>query len=216
MHPARYIDISVPLGPDTTVYPGDPPPRLYWPGWSHAKGDPANVGSLDACLHAATHADAPWHFIPTGWRIDEVPLDRWLGLCTVLDLTQIGRRIDADALQTADVPGDCRRLLLKTRNGARDYWREPFDPEFVYLDASAARWCVGRGIVTLGFDYLTIDPPTEPTFPAHLELLGAGAVILECLNLRDVAAGEYELLAAPVRVQGADAAWCRAILREEA
>ena len=29
---ARYLDISVPTSPGTTVYPGDPAPRFLWPG----------------------------------------------------------------------------------------------------------------------------------------------------------------------------------------
>jgi arylformamidase len=66
----------------------------------------------------------------------------------------------------------------------------------------------------VGLDYLTIDPPTEPTFPAHLEFLGHETVILENICLREVPAGEYELLAAPVKVTGVDGGWCRALLRE--
>jgi len=42
-----------------------------------------------------------------------------------------------------------------------------------------------------------------------------GALILENICLRDVAAGTYELLAAPVNLQGVDGGWCRALLRTE-
>ena len=215
MRSVRYIDISVPLGPGTTVYPGDPPPRLSWPAWSHERGDVGNLGYFEGSLHAGTHADAPWHFVRGGLRLDEVPLGHWLGPCYVADLTHAERCVDATLLDAAGVPTDCRRLLLKTRNGSTEYWREPFKPDFVYLHASAARWCVRRGIVTVGFDYLTVDPLSEPTFPAHLALLGGGAVIIECLNLAHAPPGGYELLAAPVRLQGADGGWCRATLRSE-
>ena len=72
-----------------------------------------------------------------------------------------------------------------------------------------------QGIFTVGLDYLTIDPPQETTFPAHHILLGNNVVLIEYLNLRHVAAGPYELIAAPVNIAEADGAWCRALLFTE-
>jgi kynurenine formamidase len=40
-------------------------------------------------------------------------------------------------------------------------------------------------------------------------------VIIENLRLREVAAGPYELIAAPIHLQGVDGGWCRALLRLE-
>jgi len=74
---------------------------------------------------------------------------------------------------------------------------------------------VARDIWTVGLDYLTVDPPTEPTFPAHMELLGHEVVIIENLCLREVAAGPCELIAAPIHLHGVDGGWCRALLRLE-
>jgi len=212
---ARYIDISIPTDARTTVFPGDPSPEISWPGWSHEKGNPANVGFFHGGLHHGTHVDAPWHFIPGGKRLHEMPLDHWLGECQVLDLTAEARGITAGSLEKAGVREGMKRLLFKTRNSRTDYWHEPWNPDFIFIDESAARWCTGRGILLVGLDYLTIDPPTSPAFPAHMELLGNETLILENINLRDVEAGVYELLAAPVNLQGVDGAWTRALLRQE-
>ena len=54
-------------------------------------------------------------------------------------------------------------------------------------------------MLLIGLDYLTINPPTEPTFPAHLELLSHKTLVLEDICLRHVPVGTYELLAAPIR-----------------
>ncbi len=211
---ARYIDISIPTSPATTVFPGDPAPEFFWPGWTHEKGNPANVGFYKGGLHHGTHVDAPWHFIPGGKKLDAIPVEIWLGACEVVDLRDLTRCVDAAALDAARIPEGTTRLLLKTRNGDVDYWTRPWNPEFIYIAQSAARWCTTRGVRLVGLDYLTIDPPTEPTFPAHLELLGRETVILENICLREVPAGAYELLAAPVKVAGVDGGWCRALLRE--
>jgi arylformamidase len=210
---ARYIDISVPTRPSTTVYPGDPAPQFFWPGWTHEKGNPANVGFFNGGLHHGTHVDAPWHFIAGGQRLHQVPMDRWIGPCWVADLTGEPECVTAAALDRAGIPADTRRLLCKTRNGLAEYWSLPWNPHFIYIRRCAAQWCVRRGLWTVGLDYLTVDPPSEPTFPAHLELLGHEVVILENLCLRDVAEGPYELIAAPINLEGVDGGWCRPLLR---
>ena len=211
----RYLDISVPTSPGTTVYPGDPAPQFLWPGWTHEKGDPANVGFYQGGLHHGTHVDVPWHFIPGAQRLHEVPLDRWLGPCWVADLTREPACVTAAALDGAGVPAHTKRLLLKTRNSLTDYWHQPWNPHFIYIHRSAAEWCVAHGVWTIGLDYLTIDPPSEAAFPAHVTLLGNGVVIIENLRLREVAAGPYELIAAPINLHGVDGGWCRALLRVE-
>lgn len=211
----RYLDISVPTSAATTVFPGDSPPHFSWPGWNHANGDPANVGFYQGGLHHGTHVDAPWHFIKGGRKLDEMPLDHWLGPCEVLDLRLLTRCIDAAALEAAGIPAGTRRLLFKTRNSDSDYWHEPWNPNFIFIEKSAAEWCTSHQILTVGLDYLTIDPPDAPTFPAHRELLGKETLIIENLRLRDVAPGTYELLAAPVHLLGVDGGWCRALLRTE-
>lgn len=209
----KFLDISIPTCPSTTVFPGDPSPEFDWPGWTHEKGNPANVGFFRGGLHHGTHVDAPWHFIKGGRRLDQMPLDHWLGPCEVVDLTHLTRCVDAAALDGAKISPSARRLLFKTRNGETDYWTEPWNPEFIYIADSAARWCTSRGLLLIGLDYLTIDSPSEPTFPAHLELLGKETLILENICLRHVPAGNYELLAAPINLIGVDGGWCRALLR---
>ncbi len=211
---AQYIDVSVPLSDTTTIYPGDPKPELGWPYWNREKGDPASVGFYRGGLHYGTHVDAPWHFVD-GPTLDQVPLDRWLGPCWVADLTAETQCVTAETLRNAGIPPDTKRLLLKTRNGQTDYWNEPWNPHFIYIDVTAAEWCVQNGLWTVGLDYLTIDPPHEPAFPAHRTLLGNNVVVIENLNLRHVRPGAYELLAAPIHIPKADGAWCRAILRTE-
>lgn len=210
---ARYFDISVPAGPETTVFPGDPVPEVFWPLASHERGDAFNLGVYHGVLHFGTHADAPWHFIPEAKRLDQLPLDRWVGPCWVAEFPPDLAVIHANDLDRAGIPAGVRRLLLKTRNSHTDYWLEPFRPDFVCLHASAAQWCVDRKIMTVGLDYITIDPPDAPDFPAHTILLANETAILEGLALGAIVPGEYELIAAPIRLLGVDGAWCRALLR---
>lgn len=53
----------------------------------------------------------------------------------------------------------------------------------------------------------------EDPAETHRLLLGAGVWILEGIRLRGVEPGEYELLCLPLRIEGADGAPARALIR---
>jgi arylformamidase len=125
--------------------------------------------------------------------------------------------ITAEWLEGARVPPDARRILFKTRNSR--LWADPTHKstrDIVAVGASAARWCVERGVRLVGIDYLTIEPqgPEKAGYPTHHTLLGAGVVIIEGLDLRDVAPRGYELVCAPLKIAGGDGAPARVFLLE--
>ena len=123
--------------------------------------------------------------------------------------------VSAEWLESADVPKGTERLLIRTSNS--ELWNDPthqFTREIVAVNASAARWCVDRGIRLVGVDYLTIEPqgPEKAGYPTHMTLLGAGVVIIEALDLRGIAPGAYELVCAPLKIAGGDGAPARVFL----
>jgi arylformamidase len=90
------IDISRPIGPNTPVWPGDPPVLVERVARIEA-GDPADVSRLQLGTHTGTHVDPPAHFLPGGVTVDELPLDVLVGPAVVADLTGVPA-IDAGAL----------------------------------------------------------------------------------------------------------------------
>jgi arylformamidase len=163
--------------------------------------------------------DAPFHFYKDGAGIDELPLEVLLGRCRVFDLTHITEHISPEILETCDwkAAGEegVTRVLFKTRNSR--HWANDdheFDKEFIALTGDAAMQLVHRGVKLVGVDYLSVEAHGSKTHPVHDTLLGAGVVIIEALNLSDVAAGDYELIALPLKLKGADGAPARVVLRE--
>lgn len=209
-----YIDISVTISPSLPVWPGDPRISITLSS-SLERGDLANVSRLDIGTHTGTHLDAPWHFIPTGAREDQLPLDVLIGHCWVSDLTQLDRQIEAADLDAAGVPEGTERLLLKTRNS--ELWTthpDTFVREYIALNPSAARWVVEHGIRLVGIDYLSIEPFDSTSGETHHILLGAGVIPVETLDLRQVSQGTYTLFCLPLKIAGADGAPCRAVLMQ--
>jgi arylformamidase len=129
-------------------------------------------------------------------------------------LTGITSHISATTLEACDLK-KVTRALFKTHNSR--HWANndtEFDKNFIALTADAAMYLVHCGVTLVGVDYLSVEAYDSKTHPVHDTLLGAGVVIIEALNLSDVSAGDYELIALPLKLKGADGAPARVVLRE--
>lgn len=211
----RLYDISVPLSSRTPTYPGDPGIEVR--EWlSLANGDPANVSVLHFGAHSGTHIDAPAHFIAGAPRIESLSLENLLGEALVVRVPDEANAIDAEFVR-ANVPSDTHRVLFKTSNSK--FWedaQEAFQEHYVYLTDDGAEELTRKGVALVGIDYLSIEKFQSPDFKTHHALLSRGVVILEGLNLSQVAPGRYELICLPLKISdgGGDGAPARAVLRE--
>src|SRR5437870_307766 len=105
------IDISLPIGPETPVWPGDPP-VLVEPVARVADGDPADVSRLTMGTHTGTHVDPPAHFLPGTATVDALELDVLLGSAVVAGFP--AGPIDGAALESVALAEGSTRVLLKT------------------------------------------------------------------------------------------------------
>jgi arylformamidase len=206
----NWIDVTVPIRPGMVVYEGDPPVCLERTA-SLANDDLANVSRLDFGVHTGTHIDAPIHFLEGGAGIESLDVDALIGPAVVADATALQSDIDARALESLDIPRGAHRILFKTAN-SRLWELDQFSGGFIGLTADAAQLLVGRGVRLVGIDYLSIAPRRDPA-PTHRILLEAGCVILEGLDLRSVAPGNYDLIALPLLIPGSDGGPARVLLR---
>ena len=207
-----FHDITRPLRTSLAPWPGDTAFdfRLTW---RMDAGSSVNVGAVTMGTHNGTHADAPFHFLPDGARIDGVDPAIYIGAAVVADVTgagwTIGRNALADAARHFGQNG-VTRLLLKT--GA---WPDDtrFPDRIPLLAPDVPAWLGENGVRLLGLDIPSVDAIESGDLPIHHALAAAGVCILESLDLSAVAAGVYELIALPLKIAGGDAAPVRAILR---
>lgn len=210
----KIYDVTIPLSENIPVFPGDPKVKIEKFS-SLENGDSANVSQIFCCTHAATHVDAPSHFIEGGKKIDEIDLNKLIGDCYVMELDKNVTVITAEHVENLD---NVERLLFKTRNS--EFWNETeqvFREDFTYIEPKAARILVEKGIKLVGIDYLSVDKFGSVDFPTHKILLENEVVILEGLDLREVSAGDYEIICLPLKIQGGtgDGAPARTILRKK-
>lgn len=207
----RIWDISEPLDEQTAVYPGDTPFSREWV-MRMEQGASCNVSTVRATVHAGTHADAPLHYDSKGKDSASVDLRKYLGRCRVVDVRGVGNPalIPAAALTPAMLQG-AERILFRT---SERHDRASFDPSFTAVGPEAARVLVAAGIVLCGIDTPSVDHATSKDLAAHHVFLHGDVALLENLDLTGVPAGDYELIALPLRAVGADGTPVRAILRE--
>ncbi|MEM3676158.1 MAG: hypothetical protein QXV22_03775, partial [Thermoplasmataceae archaeon] len=114
------------------------------------------------------------------------------------------------SITAEDIPDKHQsRVLFKTKNSG--LYRK-FSEDFTYIDESAARKLIEHKAKLVGIDYLSIEKFGTKGMKVHKILLNGGTVILEGLDLSQVAPGDYELICLPLKID-ADGSPCRAILR---
>jgi kynurenine formamidase len=192
---SRVVDLTQPLGPDTVLWPGSTPVRAEVV--MRIETDGSYARDLHTPEHAGTHLDAPAHFVADGARVDEIPADRLVVPCAVLDISREGRTfpdyaLEADAIEEferRDGPIAAGSAVL-VRTGWEDYRgdRERYlggeterDLGFPGLGANGAELLIERGVVGIGVDTVSVDAGSATDFPVHRRTLPAGLWHLEGL-----------------------------------
>jgi arylformamidase len=206
---AKIYDLTVPLSSQLPAFPGDPP-FLSEPFSRLQDGQACNASRLTLGSHAGTHVDAPYHFVETGARVDELPLEILTGKARVVALPARDA-VDRADLEALDLRDDLR-VLFRTRNSGQLRQGE-FRSDLVHLTPEAASYLAQVGIKLVGWDHLSIDRFGSTDYPAHHALLGAGVIVVEGLDLSQVEPGDYELTCLPLKLAGGDGAPARVILR---
>jgi arylformamidase len=210
----KIFDVSLTIRPGMPVWPGDDAVDL------HRKqkiedGANANVSFLGLSVHTGTHVDAPYHFLQDGKTVEQLALDVLVGSVQIIEIPESANVIDRELLTKLDFNPGIQRVLFKTRNSS--YWLlsdQTFQTGFVGITKDGSEFLVEHGIKLVGIDYLSISP-YKNSRPTHEVLLKAQMVIIEGLDLNNIAPGIYKLYCLPIKLGGSDGAPARVILTQE-
>jgi len=204
---ARLWDISPSLCVSTPVWPGDTAYQQRWV-MEIGPGCPVNVSAITLSPHLGAHADAPLHYGANAAAIGEVELEPFIGRCRVIHAIDKGPFITRDQIEhaTRDLPP---RVLVRTRTKASPTWSPAFSP----FAPDTIAWLASLGVKLVGLDAPSVDPFDSKTLDSHMQLRAHDLRVLENLVLDDVDAGDYELIALPLKLTQACASPVRAVLR---
>jgi arylformamidase len=203
----RIYDLSPAIAPGILLWPGEGDvsfQRVDFPGVNQ-------LTDVTMSLHTGSHVDAPVHLIPHAAGVDNLDLNKLMGMVRVCQLGEV-KTIDRDLLAGMDLTG-VTRLLLGTSNSTM-LSKQNFQEDYAALTADAAQYLVELNMVLVGVDYLSVDCFETNTYPVHHIFLHTGVVALEGVNLSGVPAGDYELICLPLKVKDGDGAPARVVLRE--
>jgi arylformamidase len=202
------IDISPSLRVGMGVFPGD---AAFAVGQTFAIGPdcPVNVASITMSTHCGAHVDAPLHYDPAGAGIDTLDLRDFIGPARVIDARGKDPLCGFEEIAAA-LDGAPPRVLFKLLD-SRDELAWPTG--FRALAPETVERLAQSGTRLIGVDVPSIDPETSKSLPSHMICRRHDLRIVENLALADVAPGDYELIALPLKLKGLDAAPVRAVLR---
>jgi arylformamidase len=205
----KIYDISLTLSPQSIRWITAQPLELI-ERKRMSRGDSNNSSSIHTSVHAGTHVDAPFHFVPDGITIESLPLETFIGPARVCSVTP-GTHITAAEVVAAGLQGETR-VLFKTRNSTL-LKVGVYDASFAPFSVDGAKALVDLGVKLVGIDYLSAAGANEQV-PVHRAFLDRGVILLEGVDLSEVPPGRYELFCPPVKLAGSDGAPCRAVLRD--
>ena len=183
------VDLSLPLGEDTPLYPGDPEVKIR--PWAFIERDGYYMNVLKLGEHSGTHVDAPAHFIPGGKTVDEMPLEKFMGYAFVLDVKGGEGNVKLDEIPDS---GYRNRIVLFLTGG-----RE--------LSPEVALFLVAEGAKAVGTDAMSIGDKT-----VHTILLSAEVPVFENLtNLEKLVSKTFTFIALPLKIDGGSGSPVRAV-----
>jgi arylformamidase len=202
------IDISPSLRVGMGVFPGDAVFQTAQT-FTIGPGCPVNVAEIAMSTHCGAHADAPLHYDPNGASIDKLDLADFIGPARVIDARGKDALCRFDDIAAA-LDGAPPRLLFRLM--------DRIDPMvwptgFRALAPDTVERLARCGTRLIGVDVPSVDPETSKELASHMVCRAHDLRIIENLVLADVAPGDYELIALPLKLSGLDAAPVRAVLR---
>lgn len=202
-------DISRTVSPRSAVWPGDAPPR-FTPQWQIALGQSVNLFTLSFSPHTGSHADAWYHYEAAGAHPAGMPLDAYVGPARVLSVTRRSGPLTEDDFPAGALDG-VERLLVHSH--VSDLADGVWPAEFPWISPALIARLAGTGCRLIGLDSPSFDALDSGDLPGHHALYQHRLVNLECLMLRGVPDGDYELIALPLKLDEVCGSPVRAVLR---
>ena len=204
------FDISPLISERIAVFPGDEPyiRKTSRDFQSHN----ILLSSIRSTVHLGAHGDAPNHYHPDGVGIDQVDLSYYYGDCQVIHLPVRHPDCRLTVADFQQYPITAPRVLIATHSYLDpEHWVD----DFMAFSPEVIDFLAAQHVRLVGIDTPSVDPAPAKQLISHEAVATHKMAILEGLVLHHVPAGNYQLMALPLKLQGADASPVRALLFEK-
>lgn len=218
----RLIDFSSEIHPGMPKPPSAPEVTMRYhiaqsKEAEEEKGYSNKLEEYTITTHVATHFDAPSHFTTQGKNIDELPLEQFFMVPTVMldvEKEEYQEITVEDIKRAEEKAGDVQKgdlVILNT--GFYRYYGQDKYLKTPYLTKEAAEYLADAGISTLAIDCFTVDDVRKKEKPAHVLLLKErGIPIIECaLNLDAAPVSRFSTVCFPLKIRNGSGAFTRMV-----
>ena len=218
----EMVDLTLDIVNNLSVPPGNrktlPPVELKL--YKEVDKDGIQVGFYQQGIHSGTHLDAPLHVIPGGKSMDQLPLEMFIGRAYCIDCSSVKPNEPVTAAMLEYAAPKIRKgmmALLYTGWSDKMFGTDEYWSESPYLGEDAAQWLVDHGVSIAGYDFFQEIgaklPVLDPSkFVVHRILLGNGCLNIEHMtNLGKVLDKEFDVIALPLKIMGAEGSPSRVI-----
>lgn len=221
---SRIVDLTHSFGSDTIVWPTEHDFTLIVQHAEHTPGGYYYASNrIEMPEHGGTHIDAPIHFSQGKQTLDQIPLERMVGVAVRIDASE-ACTVDRDYRVTVSdlerweathgrIPS--QSIVLLSTGYAR-FWpsrKEYLGTElrgqdgvralhFPGLHPDAAAWLVReRQVKAVGIDTASIDYGQSTKFETHVALLSHNVPVFENLaDLHDLPVRGFDVIALPMKI----------------
>ncbi len=183
--------------------------------------------------HFGTHIDAPAHFAPGAWTVEQIPVERLVRPLVILDISRKAKQDPDYSLSLEDIAqweNEHGHIPAGSIVAIRTGWGERWFSRAQFLNADAkgvvhfpgyslesAQFLVeARAVVGLGTDTISVDPGTDTSFAVHKYTSRKSVYHLESMaNLEITPEKGLTLVVAPAKVGGGSGAPVRLLAVRE-
>jgi len=182
----KVVDLTIPLSNDSPRFPLHPVhiERIRYTGMRGT----SNVTLIMMSSHVGTHIDTPFHAIHEGKKLEELPLERFIGPGVVVDIPKGElEEITPDDLEKAE-PKIRKDDIVIIHTGWAKFWGHK-DLNYLIekrpgVGVEAAKWLVNKKINIVGTDTMAVQSgrPAPHPEPVHNTLLSNNIILVECVG----------------------------------
>ena len=120
--------------------------------------------------HTGTHVDGSYHFNKQGKRIDEFPIETFMGKAVVIDFRHLPDcyAIKSEDLEKAEPKIEEGDILIINTGRHKDYGTEAYTTTHPGIDGnSVGKFLLSKKIKMVGMDTICVEPGTEQSHWNH-------------------------------------------------
>ena len=220
MKTKQIIDISLPVSEGMPKHPAAYLSGVTIKQVANHKIHKRSIQSLTISTHVSTHIDAPFHTLPDGLTVENIPLSKLCGPVKIINILEKNYNnpiTDEDIKKFELELKEYKKFVIRTEWADNQWNTDKYFLQGPFFTRNAAKYLAEFDLDLLAIDFPNVDSPEDTVAgkqnPNHAILLKKNIILLEnIINIQNLPSDSGKIYCLPIKLKGADGCPCRAIL----